>query len=402
VRISEIGIKIIQDSRGEDTLEAEIASKSNRVKASVPTGKSKGKFEVVSLNPSDALEKFEEIRDEIIERDFESISDFDKFLLELDGTVDKSNLGGNLILVLSIAFTRLFAQENGLQTFELIAKVLGKKPQKFPYLFFNLIGGGLHARESLPFQEYILVTKFNSPEKGLTFAKKIVERLRQDILKNFGEERIGDEGTFSIKSDDPETGLEVLKRNLEDKENIGMALDVAASSFHVNKSYKIGGRMFASDELLKYYIELSEKYELLSIEDPFAETDRNGFARICKEFKDKVWIIGDDLTVTNTELIKRAYDEKEINGVIIKPNQIGSVSETIDAIEIAQSLGLRTIVSHRSGETNDDFIADLAFGASADGLKAGAPTQPERLAKYERLIEIERALTHSLSLEGEG
>ncbi len=389
MKISRINLKIIQDSRGQDTLEAKMVSGEFTAISSVPAGKSKGKLEVTSIAPEIALQKLEEIKSEILNINFSGVREFDNYVIKLDGTPNKSNLGGNLILVLSIAFTKLFAKSNNLQTYQLIGEILGRSPQKFPYLYFNLIGGGLHAENSLPFQEQILVTKFNSPSKGLEYAKSCVEKLRQDISKNFGKIRMGDEGTFSIKSSDPSLGLKVLFRNLDDQ-NVSLALDVAASSFYKNGEYTLGGKVFSTNQMLDLYRDLSAKFPLLSIEDPFSEDDKQGFIKICEIFKDKIWIIGDDLTVTNRDIIQKAIDEKQITGVIIKPNQIGSVSETLDSIKLAQSHNLKIIVSHRSGETNDDFIADLAFGASADGLKSGAPTQPQRLAKYNRLIKIEK------------
>lgn len=389
MKISEINLKIIQDSRNEDTLEAVMMFSDLSVISSVPAGKSKGKFEKVSVTPTIDLQKFAGIKNEILNSDFANILDFDNFLRQLDGTSDKSNLGENLILVLSIGFTKLLAKSNNLQTYQLIAKVLGRNPKKFPFLFFNLIGGGLHAQDSVPFQEQILVTKFDSPSEGLEYAKSVVEKLRIDIGKNYGEIKTGDEGTFSIKSNDPSLGLEVLSRNL-DNPNVSLALDAAASSFYKNGEYKIGEKTFSTNEMLNLYQALSSEYSLISIEDPFSEDDRDGFVEICKMLVNKAWIIGDDLTVTNKNLIQQAIDGKQITGVIIKPNQIGSVSETLDAIRLAKINNLKIIVSHRSGETNDDFIADLAYGAEAFGLKSGAPTQPQRLAKYNRLIEIER------------
>jgi enolase len=398
MKISQINLKIIQDSRGENTLEVAMTSGNFSATSSVPAGKSKGKFETVSIAPQIALQKIEEIKSEILIQDFSSILDFDNFLITLDGTPDKSNLGGNLILVLSICFTKLLAKTRNLQTYQLIGQMLGKTLGKFPFLYLNMIGGGLHAKDSLPFQEYLLVTKFASPIQGLEYAKSTVEKLRDDITKNFGEIRMGDEGTFSVKSNDPELGLEILSRNLGDP-NVSLALDVAGSSFYTNGQYKIGEKTFDTAQMLNLYQNLSAKFPLISIEDPFSEDDKEGFSKICEMFKDKsstdsvldkIWIIGDDLTVTNEDLIRKAIEGKRITGVIIKPNQIGSVSETLDAIRLAQNNNLKIIVSHRSGETNDDFIADLAFGCGADGLKSGAPTQPQRLAKYNRLIEIEK------------
>ncbi|MBF8249433.1 MAG: Enolase [Candidatus Levybacteria bacterium] len=391
MKILKIDLRIIQDSKGRDTLEAEMTSNDLSAISSVPAGVSKGKFEMFSVASAIALQKFEEIKNEILNTDFPGVSEFDNFLIKLDGTPDKSNLGGNLILVLSVAFTKLFAKSNNLQTYELIGQMLGKVPQKFPYLYFNLIGGGLHAADSLPFQEYLLVTKSGSPVKDLRYAELMVEKLKLDITKNFGDIRYGDEGEFAIKGSDPRIGLEVLKRNLDGK-NISLALDVAASTFYLNGEYKIGENIFNTQPMLELYQDLASEYSLLSIEDPFSEDDKEGFAKIYQILKDKVWIVGDDLTVTNKDLIQKAIDGKQITGVIIKPNQIGSVSETLDAIRLAMANNLKIIVSHRGGETNDDFIADLAFGAQADGLKSGSPTQPQRMVKYNRLIEIETRL----------
>ncbi len=389
MKISQINLETIPDSRGEETIEVVMVSGDLKVTSSVPAGKSKGKLEVFSVASAIALSKLEGIKSEILNSDFSQVFEFDNFLKKIDGTPDKLNLGGNLILVLSICFTKLLAKSNNLQTYQLVGEMLEKTPQRFPYLYFNLIGGGLHAQDSLPLQEYILVTKFASPSKGLEYAKLMVEKLREDILNNFGEIRTGDEGTFSVKSADPALGLEILNRNLDDQ-NVSLALDAAASTFYNNGEYKIGEKAFNTMQLLDLYQDLSVKFPLLSIEDPFSEDDQQGFVKICQTFKDKVWIIGDDLTVTNKTLIQKAIAEKQVTAVIIKPNQIGSVSETLEAIKLAQENSLKIIVSHRSGETNDDFIADLAFGAQADGLKSGAPTQPQRLVKYNRLIEIER------------
>lgn len=389
MKIEDIDLRMIKDSRGQDTLEVELKSDHFEVAASVPSGKSKGKNEVVSIDPVQALQKLEEIRKEIQSKDFSSVSEFDEFLIKLDGTDNKSNLGGNLILVLSIAFTKLLAKVNGLETFKLIAEIMGEKNSgKFPYLFFNLIGGGLHAQDSLPFQEYLLVTRFDSPAKGLEYVETAIERLKKDLEKNFKEARTGDEGAFAIDSRDPRIGLEVLKRNVNDP-NISLALDVAASTFFQNGAYNVGDKIMNRDELVSYYQLLITNYQLLSIEDPFDEDDWEGFGKIAKELRSKVWIVGDDLTTTNPERIKLAHERNAVNAVIIKPNQIGSVTEAINAANLAKSYGWKIIVSHRSGETMDDFIADLAFGIGADGLKSGCPLQRERLVKYERLIEIE-------------
>ena len=390
MKISDINLKIIQDSRGEDTLEAVMSSGGLSVTSSVPAGKSKGKFEMFSIEPSIALQKLEEIKNEILNVDFPQVLEFDNFLIKLDGTPNKTNLGGNLILVLSICFTKLFAKTNSLQTYQLIGQILGKVPQKFPSLFINLIGGGLHAQNSVPFQEHSLVVNFNSPSEELSYIKSVIEKLEEDIKQNYGEIRLGDEGTFSIQSSDPALGLAILNRNINNQ-NASLALDVAASTFYRNGKYQIGKEFLDTMQLIDLYKDLSIKFPLLlDIEDPFSEDDKLGFAQACQIFENKICIIGDDLTVTNKAIIQKAIDDKQITGVVIKPNQIGSVSETLGAIKLAQDNNIKIIVAHRSGETNDDFIADLAFGAGTGGLKCGDPIQPQRLAKYNRLIEIER------------
>lgn len=388
MKIEDIDLRIIKDSRGEDTLEASLRSDNFKVLASVPSGKSKGKNEVASIDPHQALQKLEQIKKEILKEDFSTLLDFDKYLIEVDGTDNKSNLGGNLILVLSIAFTKLLAKVNNLQTYELIQRIAGKKNNKFPWLFFNLIGGGLHAKNSLPFQEYLLVGRFDSPAKGLEYVRTTIERLKKDLEKNFQEVRVGDEGAFAINSHDPRLGLEVLRRNVDDS-SVSLSLDVAASTFFENGSYNIGEKNMSRNELVSYYQLLITNYQLLSIEDPFDEDDWEGFSNLHSRSGSSIWIVGDDLTTTNLARIKLAHEKEAVNGVIIKPNQIGSVTETIQAAMLAKSYGWKIIVSHRSGETIDDFIADLAYGIGADGLKSGCPLQKERLVKYERLIEIE-------------
>jgi enolase len=392
MKISTVNLKIIRDSRNEDTLEAVMFFGNLSVISSVPAGKSKGKFETCSIEPKTALQKFEGIKNGILNTDFPSVLEFDNYLIKLDGTPNKSNLGGNLILVLSICFTKLLAKANNLQTYQLIGQILGKNPEKFPSLFINLIGGGLHAKNSVPFQEHSLVVNFNSPIKELEYIKSVIEQLGKDVKQNYGEIRIGDEGTFSIRSNDPTLGLTVLSRNVNSS-NVSLALDVAASTFYIDGKYRIGKEALDTEQMLDLYKNLSINFPLLcDIEDPFSEDDKVGFSRACETFKNIICIIGDDLTVTNKTIIQEAINGKQITGVIIKPNQIGSVSETLDAIKLAQNNNLKIIVAHRSGETSDDFISDLAFGSGAQGLKCGAPTQPQRLAKYNRLIEIEKGV----------
>lgn len=396
MKIQQIDAKIIADSRGEPTLEASLTLDGVQVSASVPSGKSKGSNEAFVLAPDLAVKKLQEIKPKLL-RDFESLEQFDQFLIELDGTSKKENLGGNLILALSIAFVRAWAKLQNMEVFQLISKISGQKT-KLPLCFFNLIEGGVHVPHhsvqdfapSLPFQEYLLIPQTNSPKESLEKVTKAIELLREKIQNEYGPVNQGDEGGFIIPSADPALGFKVLQELIDQNQlESKTGLDAAASTFFENGSYKVGEKKMSRDELVSYYQLLTTNYQILSIEDPFDENDWEGFSNLQTRFAGSVWIVGDDLTTTNAERIKMARKKNAVNAVIIKPNQIGSVTEAIQSAVLAKSYGWKVIVSHRAGGTMDTFIADLAVGLGADGFKSGCPLQKERLVKYERLIEIE-------------
>ncbi|MCL5784958.1 MAG: hypothetical protein M1142_06435 [Patescibacteria group bacterium] len=394
-KIIEISLKTILDSRQEDTLEVEMFSGEYQVRASVPSGKSKGSNEAFVIKPKLALEKFAHIKPYLLNHEFSTLEDFDNLLLSLDETLNKRQLGGNLILVLSIAFTKLLAMVQKREIFEVISEIAGTKPQKFPLCFFNLIEGGVHAKNSLPFQEYLLIPQTDSPKESLDRVLSFIQVLGEREHDEFGRLSQGDEGGYTVPSKDPKAGLDLLNevKNETGQTEDRIGLDVAASAFYQNGVYKLGNQSFNRSELLNFYQDLENQFTLFSIEDPFDEKDYKGFAKIKAQLGEKVWIIGDDLTTTNSIQIKRTQEKDCINAVIIKPNQIGSVSETIRAATLAQSYGWKIVVSHRSGETMDTFIADLAYGLGADGFKSGCPLQKERLVKYQRLIEIADTLS---------
>ncbi|MDO8570920.1 MAG: enolase C-terminal domain-like protein [Candidatus Daviesbacteria bacterium] len=394
MQVDNLHLKIISDSRGKSTLEAEMESEGISVISSVPSGKSTGKGEALSIDPEKALAKIDWIKSQLKGHEFATLDQFDNLLITLDGTPDKSRLGANLILVLSIAFTKLLAKKGNMEIYELIAKLSDSVPVA-PRCFFNVINGGLHSKNSLPFQEYIFVPENNSPKKNLEEVMVVIKNLEDIITKKYGNLRQGDEGGYEVPENDPKIGLEILSEASSAIGGSRLAMDVAASTFYQDGKYDVGGKIMSSDELLSYYQLLTQNYKLLSIEDPFAEDNWEGFTKITKELGEKIWIIGDDLTTTNVKSIKRAYEKNAINGVIIKPNQIGSVSETLQAVNLAKNYGWKIIVSHRSGETMDTFIADLAVGVSADGLKSGCPLQKERLVKYQRLEEIESRIKNN-------
>lgn len=370
MKIDDIKLKIIPDSRRQDTLEAKMVSGNLEASASVPSGKSTGASEVAVINPAKALDKLSWLISQLKEHDFVSLDQFDHLLITLDGTDNKSNLGGNLMLALSMVFVRLLAKSANLELFELLAKISGTREIKMPLCFYNLIEGGVHAQNSLPFQEYLFIPQTDSAKESLEIVTKAIKLLREKIQSEYGQVNYGDEGGFTVPSNDPLKGLQLLQ-NFEGK----LGLDVAASSVVQKQS-------------VETYENIVTNFPVLSIEDPFDEEDWEDFAKLTAKIGSKVWIVGDDLLTTNVARIKKAYEKKAVNAVLIKPNQIGTISETIQAVLLSKSYNWKTIVSHRSGETMDTFIADLAVGVGADAIKSGCPLQRERLVKYERLIEI--------------
>ena len=423
MKILDIDFKIIQDSRGKDTLEAELRAdfsrksvfslrKSALACASVPSGKSTGTHEAFVLEPKKAVKKFKEIKPQILSREFDSQEEFDNFLIQLDGTPNKSNLGGNLILSLSLAFARLKAKSENLELFQYICSIL-RPPQDLNIRpcgglitrpIFNVINGGAHAtnKESkLDFQEFQVISQVEDFSVAFSVGKIFYRKLGDYLEEKFGRDNVvlGDESGYSAPFQNNEEALDCLMEVIEkNKYSLRIGLDVAASQFYDKDGYYlIGGKKYSAEELREYYLKLIETYNIISIEDPFNEESFNDFAKLtaqCDEvqpFKKlnlQKLIITDDLTTTNPERLKTAIEKKSGNAILIKLNQIGTLTETLKVVQMAYENNWQTVVSHRSGETTDDFIADLAVGINAWGIKAGAPAKPERLAKYERLLEI--------------
>ncbi|MDD2822751.1 MAG: hypothetical protein PHQ59_01590 [Candidatus Daviesbacteria bacterium] len=398
MKIDDISLKIIPDSRGKDTIEVEFDDEGNKVFDSVPSGKSTGSNEVVVLPPSQEKEILSYIEPLIKEKDFQSLEEFDKFLIDLDNTSDKHKLGGNLMLALSIGFTKLLAKTQNKEIYQLIAEIANHKVERLPLCFFNVINGGLHAKDSLPYQEYMFVPQNELPSQNLNSVMLLLKELGEYIHQKYEHLRMGDEGGYEISEKDPEVGLKVLSEVMKrcNQVNAKISLDVAASSFYKDGLYLVGDKVQTKSQLLGTYQQIIDKYQMLSIEDPFDEKDETGFQEITAKVGKKVWIVGDDLTTTSPERIKIMEENKACNAVIIKPNQIGTVSEALEAVRLAKSYNWKVIVSHRSGETMDTFIADLAVGVGADGLKSGCPLQKERLVKYQRLIEIEKLISEKI------
>ena len=395
MKIDDIFLKIIFDSRRHETLKATMKSGNIEVNSSIPQGKSKGEKEAYILEPHSATRRFEMIKDKIIDVEFFSLRDFDNLLLRLDGTENKSNLGGNLILVLSQTFCRLAAKLENLELWQYLETQLSvPSEKKVPFFLFNLINGGKHAVYGPKVQEYIIVPQVDNPKVSLEVAQIFFAGLKEYFKKEYGENEFGDEGGLLISEDDYRKPLEILnqiKEELNLKDKIKFSLDVAASSFY-DKEEKIylleKDKKVTKEELGEVYKKIISEYDILSLEDPFEEKGWESFQKLVYEIGDKIVIIGDDLTVTNPELVRKAIDIKAISGVIIKPTQIGTISETLETIDLANKNDLKIVVSHRSAETDDHFVADLAWASGAWALKAGAPNQEERMVKYNRLIKI--------------
>ena len=390
MKIDDLQLKIILDSRQEKTLEVQMASGNYYVKSSAPQGKSRGEKEASFIPAEESLEKFQNIKADLVKKEFSSLKEFDNFLIKLDGTPNKSNLGGNLMLVLSMAFCRLQAKEEKKELYQFLREelihnfpLLGSVLTDYqpPYFFFNVINGGKHSPFGPNFQEYLIVPQTQNPEESLNLAKIYFAGLKSWFLKNNYPLSYGDEGGLVFPEKDDEKPLAILKEvrkdlSLDDK--IKFSLDVAASTF-----LKKG-----DNSPVDFYLKIIDNYQLLSLEDPFNEDDLENFKKLKFLIKNQCFIIGDDLTVTDANLIEKAITHQAIDGVIIKPSQKGTITETLEAIGLSLKNNLKIIVSHRSGETMDDFIADLSVAANAWGLKSGNITQKEREIKYQRVKEI--------------
>ena len=386
ISLKNLRARKILDSRGEWTVEVlALASTGETAVFSEPRGKSRGKHEKVSVSADTALQNINNIITPALKGvALERQEEIDKRLLELDGTETKSELGENAILGASLACARLASVVNKKPLWKYLRELSGfGEPTAGPRLFINIINGGLHAGSNLDFQEYLFIPRVTSFKEAIQSGTQVYKALREYLEKYFGKKAslLGDEGGFAPDFKDNAEPFAIIQKvadalQLRDKYDLG--LDAAASNVRIS-----------NDKLTAIYNDLRQKYNLWYLEDPYGEDDFDSFAGLLKEWNGYGLITGDDLTVTSVKRIERAAEKKSINAVIIKPNQIGTLTETLAAMRWVRELGWKTIVSHRSGETNDDFIADLAFGVGADGFKLGAPARGERVAKYNRLLAIE-------------
>ena len=413
--IEKIHAREILDSRGNPTIELEmILANGKKAWSSVPSGASTGIHEAHELRDGGermngkgvqkAIQNIHEIiAPAVIGMDVQNQAEIDKTMIELEGTENKSRLGANAILAVSLATARLGAMIQGKKLYQYIADISGQEA-KMTRPFFNIINGGKHAGNELAVQEFMISPNLGSFSKNYFAAAEVYAQLKKDLKEKFGgvATLLGDEGGFAPDHlNDVEATLDLLmeairKAGYEGK--VDIALDVAASEFYQEGMYNLGFKsgvdnLKTVDEMISLYETIVEKYPIISIEDPFDQDDFASFARLREIMEPKrIQIVGDDLTVTNTKRIQQAIDQKSCNALLLKINQIGSVSEAVEAFKLAKSDGWKVMISHRSGETTDDFIADFAVGVGAEQIKSGATARGERVVKYNRLLAIEEQL----------
>lgn len=395
MKIKKVSARRIFDSRENPTIEVSVVTERGLFKASVPSGASTGIYEAVEIEISRAIKNVDlVIGPEIIGMDCCEQKKIDNKMIKLDGTKNKKRLGANAIVGVSMAVCRAGASAKGLKLYEYIGKLSGFK-MGLPVPSFNIINGGRHARNKLSFQEFMILP---IGAKSFKEAFKMCGGVYSDLKKIIGKVKIGDEGGFAPNISSNREGLELLKRAIEKKGyggKVKIGIDVAASEMFKKGKYdlgfKSGGRNLKNGkEMIELYEKFVEDYGIISIEDGFDQDDWKNWVKLNSKIGRSVQIVGDDLLVTNVERIKKAIKLKACNTLLLKVNQIGSVSEAIEASRLAKKAKWKVMVSHRSGETEDSFIADLAVGIGAEEIKSGAPYTCERLAKYERLLEIEK------------
>jgi enolase len=417
--IEEVWAREILDSRGNPTVEAEvILEDGTRGRAAVPSGASTGENEAVELRDGDderylgkgVLNAVENVNEKIA-YELEGLDALDQTLIDetmiaLDGTENKSNLGANAILAVSMATARAAA---AFQEMPLYRYIGGTNAKTLPVPMMNIINGGAHADNNVDFQEFMIMpVGAESFSEALRAGAEIFHNLKS-VLKGRGyATSVGDEGGFApnLKSNEEaiETILEAIdKAGYSAGENIMIALDPASSEFFKDGKYifkKSDNRELTSEEMADYWIEWTEKYPIISIEDGMSESDWDGWKYLTEKIGKKVQLVGDDLFVTNTKFLQKGIDENAANSILIKVNQIGTLTETLDAIELAKTNNMTAVISHRSGETEDSFIADLAVATNAGQIKTGSLSRSDRIAKYNQLLRIEEDLDASARFPG--
>ena len=406
VRIQKVFGCEILDSRGNPTVSATVQLTDGTMgTAAAPSGASTGKFEAVELRDGDqrryggkgvlkAVRSVSEIISPALEKvPSLTVREIDHVLCKLDGTPNKAHLGANATLAVSMAAARAIAAHYRMPLYRFLG---GAVAYQLPRPMMNILNGGAHAGNNIDIQEFMIVpTGAPNFREGLRWCAEITHTLGQQLKARGLSTGVGDEGGFAPDLESDEAAIEAVLEAVE-KAGYGgkvqLALDAAGSEWaQENGRYRLPkrGKELDTEDMIEYWENLVQKYPILSIEDPLGEEDWQGWAEMTRRLGDKVQLVGDDLFVTNSERLRQGMDEGAGNAILIKPNQIGTLTETLDCIELAKRGGYKTIISHRSGETEDTFIADLAVAVNAGQIKTGAPCRTERVAKYNRLLRIE-------------
>ncbi|WP_029138868.1 phosphopyruvate hydratase [Nakamurella lactea] len=412
-----IGAREILDSRGNPTVEVEVAlDDGSLARAAVPSGASTGEHEAVELRDGDsdryngkgvqkAVEAvLDEIGPELIGYDATEQRVIDQMLIDLDGTPDKSRIGANAILGVSLAVAKAAADSSDLELFRYLG---GPNAHILPVPMMNILNGGAHADTAVDVQEF-MIAPIGAPtfKEALRWGAETYHALKAVLKKRGLSTGLGDEGGFAPSLDSNRAALDLIAEAVATTgfklgTDIALAMDVAATEFYSEGAYTFEGKRKSSDELIAYYSELAAAYPIVSIEDPLSEDDWDGWVAMTGQLGDKVQIVGDDLFVTNPDRLEDGITRGAANALLVKVNQIGTLSETLDAVSLAHSSGYRCMMSHRSGETEDTTIADLAVATGCGQIKTGAPARSERVAKYNQLLRIEENLGDAARYHGE-
>ena len=406
-KIKEIHAREILDSRGNPTVEVDVILESGALgRAAVPSGASTGVREALELRDKD--ERFVGkgvrkavnnvntiIREKLIGMEANDQELIDNTMLELDGTKNKSNLGANATLGVSLATLKASANEANMPLYKYVGN-----GTKLPYPMMNILNGGAHADNNLDFQEYMIIPQHKTFEERIRVGAEVFHTLKKVLKEKGYNTNVGDEGGFAPDLKSNEEGFQVIIEAITlagyiPGEDVKLGIDVAASEFYDDGKYHVDGKLLTTEELITFYEDLVSKYPIISIEDPVDENDWEGFTLITERLGDKIQLVGDDLFVTNIECLQKGIDNKAGNAILLKLNQIGTYTETIKTINLATENNYKTVISHRSGETEDTTIADLAVGLNLGQIKTGSMSRTDRVCKYNQLIRISEELNNN-------
>lgn len=404
MKITNLYAREILDSRGNPTVECELTTENFTVRASVPSGASTGTNEALELRDGDsryhgkgvtkAVNNVNTIiKNALVGKELNQ-KVLDNLLLELDGTKNKTNLGANAILSVSLCIMKALAKSQSKDIYELF-----DGPYTMPYPMMNIINGGVHATSSLEIQEFMIVPNQSTFKERLRCGAEVFQTLKSILKQNGFSTSVGDEGGFAPTFKTIEEALDYIILAIKESgyipgKDVNLALDAAASEFYKDGKYTINKKELTKEELINYYIKLTETYPIISIEDAFSEDDIDSIKKLTELIGNKIMLVGDDYFVTNIEYLQKGITEKYNNAILLKANQIGTITEMLETIKLAKNSDFKTIISHRSGETEDTFISQMAVGLNLGYIKTGSLCRGERIAKYNELLRIEEKVGH--------